>query len=255
MSTNMLEQVLKQAGMSKKQAKIYLAAIALGETTIKEIAQKSGIRRTTIYDVIQEMIDLGYIKLTSHGARRKFLAATPEELQFIIKRRVIAIQGGLEDLIKISNVEKSKPKVWFFEGIEGLKNAFNDTLKYPEKEIYQWGSRDILDVLGEEWSTKYMLRRAGEKIFAKTLSPDFTDVRRYKKMDAKHYREIRLVDPKEFPLEIELDVYGNRLAMISVKDQMAVIIESKPIANTLKVIHKMCWEATQEKNKKDNGDD
>ena len=242
MSTNdMLEQVLEQAGMSKKQAKIYLAALALGETTIKEIAQKSGIRRTTIYDVIQEMVDAGYIKLTSHGARRKFLAATPSEVQFIIKRRVSAIQGVLEDLIQISNVEKAKPKVWFFEGIEGLKNAFSDTLKYPESEIYQWGSRDLLDVLGEDWATKYMIRRANEKIFAKTLSPDLPDVRRYKKMDEKHYREIRLVDPKKFLFEIELDVYGSRLAMISVKDQMAVVIESKPIANTLKAIHKMCW--------------
>lgn len=243
----MLEQVLEQAGMTKKQAKIYLSALTLGETTIKEIAQRSGIQRTTIYDVIQEMIDAGYIKLTKHGAKRKFLAATPEELQFIIKRRASAIGGVLEDLIQMSNVEKTKPKVWFFEGIEGLKNAFNDTLKYPISEMYQWGSRDLLDVLGEEWSTKYMLRRANEKIFAKTLSPDLPDVRRYKKMDEKHYREIRLVDPEEFLFEIELDVYGNRLAMISVKDQMAVVIESKPIANTLKAIHKMCWEAARER--------
>lgn len=238
----MLEQILEQAGMSKKQAKIYLAALSLGETTIKEIAQKSGVRRTTIYDVIQEMIDAGYIKLTSHGARRKFLAVTPEELQFIIKRRVFAIQGVLEDLVQISNVEKAKPKVWFFEGVEGIKNAFNDTLKYPESEVYQWASRDLLDVLGEEWSAKFMAKRANEKIFAKTLSLDLPDVRKYKKMDDKHYREMRLVDPQKFPFEIELDVYGKRVAMISVKDKMAVIIESKPIANTLKVIHKMCWE-------------
>ena len=70
----MLLSTLKQIGLSEKQAGIYLAALELGETTVKEIAKKAEIKRTTIYDLLDEMIESGLIKQTIKESRKKFIS-------------------------------------------------------------------------------------------------------------------------------------------------------------------------------------
>lgn len=239
----MLTSTLKQIGLEEKQAKIYLACLELGETSIKDIAKKSGVKRTTIYDVIDDMISAGYIKTTTKGNKTRFLAVSPQKLKTILKKREALLNQILPQLNNLSNVEKLRPKVWFFEGIEGLKKAYSDTLSFPGRTNYQWASRDVLGVLGYDWSVGYMEKRARRKVFARAIVPDAPEIRKFKGMDKKHYREIRLIDPKKYPFEIEMDLYGDRVAMISSKDKIAVIVESKPIVKTMKMMHKLCWDS------------
>src|SRR5665647_2340202 len=143
----MLLSTLKQIGLNEKQAKIYLAALELGETTIKEIAKKAGVKRTTIYDLIDEMIENGLIKQTIKETHKKFIAASPSELQLIIQKREALLSQIMPTLSSMSNVDKVRPKIRFYEGREGLIEAYADTLKHAG-EILSFASYDVVNVLG-----------------------------------------------------------------------------------------------------------
>lgn len=239
----MLESTLIQIGLEKKQAKIYLACLELGITSIREISLKSGVKRTTIYDIIYEMIDSGFIKTTKIGKKDRFVAIEPNELKIILKRKAALLDEILPDLRAINNVSKNKPKFWFYQGTEGLKKAYNDTLRYREIAIYQWASNDIFGSISDKWLFNYVKQRVKRKIKAQAIASDSEEVREFKKNDKVQLRETRLVDPKEFPFQIEMDLYKNRVAMISGKDKIAVIIESEPIVKHLKMVFKLCWKS------------
>ncbi|MFA4942045.1 MAG: helix-turn-helix domain-containing protein [Patescibacteria group bacterium] len=238
----MLVSTLKQIGLEEKQAKIYLACLELGETSIKEIAKKSGIKRTSIYDIIDEMVNAGLIKVTTKVKKKKFIASEPEELKTIIKKREALLDQIMPQLGLINNSGLIKPKVWFYEGVSGLKKVYDDTLEYKDHVIYQWASNDMFDAIESDWIFDYVKRRVKAKIKALCIATNTPEIREFKSNDVAQLREIRMVPKESFPFKIELDVYGNRVAMISGRDKIGVIIESESIASTLKMIFKLCWE-------------
>ena len=63
--------------------------------------------------------------------------------------------------------------------------------------------------------------------------------------DKKNLREIRLVSVKDFPITNEINIYDNKVAIVSFSEDEAelfgVIIESKEVAETQQQIFKMAW--------------
>lgn len=237
----MLITTLKQIGLEEKHAKIYLACLELGKTSIKDIAKKSGIKRTTIYDIIDDMINAGYIKITTKGKRKKFVAIEPNKLKTLLKKREVLLNQILPDLQLINNVNRTKPKIWFYEGVEGLKKVYEDTLGIENSIFYGWASEDVVGVLGEKWVNEYLNKRKTKKIRSKIIMTATEKIKEIAKHDKEQLRKSKLIDPKKYPFEIEINIYNNRVALISSIDKMAVIIESDSTSNTMKTIFDLCW--------------
>ena len=53
--------------------------------------------------------------------------------KLIIRKREALLDQILPDLYSINNVSQTKPKVWFYEGIDGMREAFEDTLNAKEE--------------------------------------------------------------------------------------------------------------------------
>lgn len=239
----MLLSTLQQIGLNEKQAKIYLAALELGETTIKEIAKKSEIKRTTIYDFIDEMINLGYIKLTAEGKKKKYLAVSPEELQIIIRKREVLLEQVMPILNSMSNVSGAKPKIWFYEGTEALKEVYSDSLKYSG-EILAIGGETTVNALGNDWILDYIKKRIKKGIHVRGIvaKSEFIE-KKYTSKDQEQYRTSKLVDSKKYPLPIEINIYGHRrVFFVSAHDQIAIIIESAEIYQTIKSFFELLWD-------------
>jgi len=47
-----INKILRNLGLNEKEAKIYLACLELGSATVQEVAQKSSIKRTNIYNLL-----------------------------------------------------------------------------------------------------------------------------------------------------------------------------------------------------------
>ncbi|MDD3487622.1 MAG: helix-turn-helix domain-containing protein [Candidatus Moranbacteria bacterium] len=239
----MLLPTLQQIGLNEKQAKIYLASLELGETTIKEIAKKADLKRTTIYDLIDEMINAGYIKLTAEGKKKKYLAANPEELQAIVKKRESLLSQILPLLNSISNVSRGKPKIWFYNGIEGLKDVYSDSLKYSG-EILAIGGETTVKALGHDWILGYIKKRIQKDIHVRGIvaKSEFIE-KEYTSKDQEQFRASKIIDAKKYPFPVEINIYGHqRVFFVSARDQMGVIIESPEIHQTMKSFFELLWD-------------
>ena len=60
--------------------------------------------------------------------------------------------------------------------------------------------------------------------------------------DKEQLRETRLVSKEDLPFSIEIDIYGDsKVSLISGKEVMATIIESKEIHDAMKSIFELIW--------------
>ncbi len=243
----MLETTLQQIGLPEKQAKIYMACLELGECSIKEIAKKAEVKRTTIYDIVDDMIAAGFIRTTIRGKKKRFLAAEPSELESIIKKREMLLAQILPQLNNLNNSGVSKPKFWFYEGKEGFKDVYADTLKY-NGELLSFASEHVVNVLGREWAESYLKKRVRNNIYVRAVMPatEFL-TKEFVSRDQEQLRMTKTVNPAKYPFSIEINLYGHRkVALMSSKEETALIIEAPEIYNTLKLIFEFFWDTLPE---------
>lgn len=237
---NMLE-TLKKIGLEDKKARIYLACLELGETTIVQVSKKAGIKRTTVYENMAEMISMGFVKMTTKGKRKRFVALNPHDLKALARKKEALIDQILPDLISINNVSEIKPKIWFFEGKTGILEAYEDILNYPNTEVVGWASGEVLKMFNWQDVEKYVAKRQRKKILETLIMAGDKEAQAFIENANHQLRKVKIVDVNEYPFKIEINVYANRVALFSVRDKMAVIIESEPIASAMRMIFRMCW--------------
>jgi sugar-specific transcriptional regulator TrmB len=238
-----LKNYLIQLGLDGRKADVYLATLELGSGTVIEIAKKAKIKRTTCYDILLNLIDMGYVSGTAKGKRRLFIGEDPEKIKKDLRKKESLISEILPMLRSIHNIKGVKPKIRYYEGILGLKEVYDDTLKF-KNEILAFASEDVLPVLGKSWADEYIKNRVKKEIRYRAILKG-TDVIKtnYVSQDIAHLRSSKLIDPAKYPFSIEINIYGfSKVAMVSPKESTAVIIESTEIHNTMKFIFNLCWD-------------
>ncbi len=155
------------------------------------------------------------------------------------------LSAMLPELLSIANVLPRKPKVRYYEGVEGIKEAYRDILKYPDRKMYAWVSDSMINNFDSQFTTEYYIpKRIEKKIWADVIAPDTATGKKFQNKDGSALRTTKLLDAKHFPLAIEISLYGhNSVSFMSVDDELGVIMESTPISETLKSIFKQQWES------------
>lgn len=246
-----LSDQLHEFGLNQKQANVYLAMLELGQTRVINLAKKTGILRTTIYDVLEELEKKRLVTQTKKGKKRLFLASEPENLEQILEEKRKKLENLIPALKSLVNTTGEKPIIKYYEGSEGVKEVYRDTLKY-QGELVAFVTENIISKLGQDFADEYKEKRVKAKITVRVIGPDTEEIIEYKKTDQKDLKETRLVSKEEFPFSIEMNVYGNKLAFMSFSESLGLIIESNEIAKNMRFLFELAWRGTAPKQKEDD---
>ncbi|MEA3323081.1 MAG: helix-turn-helix domain-containing protein [Patescibacteria group bacterium] len=246
-----IKDVLKEFDIEGKKADVYLAVLELGGAGVSDIARKSGTKRTTVYDILVDLQKSGLLHKTIKGKKRLFVAEDPEKLQIQLEKKRALLEGVLPELRSLHNVKGGKPKIRFYEGKEGILEIYNDTLKHSG-EILGFGSEDVLKIFGEKEASNYIKQRLQKRIYYRGIFQKTALLEKdYLSQDQEQMRSSKLIDPKKYPFSIEINIYGYRkVAFISPKDTIGVIIESAEIYRAQKSIFELLWDLLPEIEKK-----
>lgn len=238
-----IKQVLAQYGIEGKKADVYLAALELGSANVIEIARKAGIKRTTCYDILFDLIGMGLVSESSKGKKRLFIGNDPENIRKDMERREKLFSEILPQLRSIYNIKGVKPKIRFYEGKEELKKVYADTLNYSG-ELLGFASEDVARILGKEWVEQYLKARVKKGIHARAIMPKTGYIEKdIAAKDREQLRMSKLVDPAKYPFSIEINIYGHqKVALMSSKEEMGIIIEGSEIYKTMKSIFELLWD-------------
>ena len=236
---------MQELGLDEKEAEAYLALLELGEGSMGRLAEKSGIKRTTLYDIVDSLKRRGLLSMSRRGKRTVYVAEDPRILEEHLEEKRHKLKRLLPELLSIANFLESKPKIRYFEGDEGIKEVYKDTLNFPNIEMLAWVAEEAWDFYDQEFLFEYYVpKRVAKKIWVRVIAPDLPRMREYKNNDQKSLRQTRLVSAREFPLPVEIDLYGHdRIAIMSFAEKLGLIIESKKIYTTLRSVFEMNWKS------------
>src|SRR3989338_2707341 len=244
---NELKNLLIDVGLKPKEADVYLAILALGQGTASKIARKAHVARTTVYEILSLLFDKGLVTLTGKEPKQEYMAESPENLRVYIESELGKIQTDLEDaknilipqLKSIHNVG-SRPKVMFYEGEEGLKKVYEDTLTSHE-EIRAYATYDDMQKALPGYFPEYFYRRAGKGIPIKAIFPFTKAGVELSGFNEAQKRETAMVPADKYYFSPEINIYDNKVMIASWKEKLGIIIESNEIADAMKKVFELSW--------------
>ncbi|HFC76933.1 MAG TPA: hypothetical protein ENJ27_01750 [Candidatus Moranbacteria bacterium] len=239
----MYKKELQQLNFDEKEVDVYLALLELGEANIEQIAKKSGVKRTTVYHVIEALKEKGHIEMSKIGKKTLYYALNPKKIGEKLEEKKLIFEKIMPGLLSITNDIEKKPKIRYYERKEGIREIYKDTLRYHDQEMLVWTTEDILEYFDVDWLWNYyVIKRVENRIWQRTIAPDIEYVHKLKGLDKKHLRDMRLCSKEQFPMYVDITLYGGRfVGIMSFKDGLGLILESEGIYKTLKSIFEMNW--------------
>ena len=231
-------------GLGEKEAKVYLASLALGKTGAQKIAQKAGVNRGTTYVQIESLMKKGLVSSFHEDKKQYFCAESPEKLSLLFREQELEIkkkEKHLKEIIpelKSMNItDKDRPTVRYFEGKEGLRTMaeefFITDQKDPAKMIYSF---DLLsDIFSEEERKSMQDKRQNKDIKVCSIIND-----KDKKLKSDAIKHV--ISEIEFPITSDISFFGDKVRIATQKGPLVgLIIENKEICDTLRILFDLAW--------------
>ena len=236
---------LQKLGLSQKEARLYLVALENGPATIAKLAQKSGLKRGTIYEFLAEMLEKGLLEVSISGKRKLYASVQPQKLKKIIDRQKEILDNLIPDLSLLTSTSPAKPKIKFYEGKEGLVTAYYEILDIPNgSEVLGFATfQGIYKLFSESAIKTYIKKRVAKKIKQKLIMPTDEYAHNHLNDIKRELRQTLMIPKDKFSITNEINIYQDKVAIISLgEEKVGVIIESKQIADTQRAIFNLLWD-------------
>jgi len=243
-----VEDFLAAGGLNEKEIKVYLACLQLGTDSAFNISEKSGVKRATTYLVLRALANKGLVTRQLSKKSLLYSVASPRNLLLQIENRKKEVEEGLPALLALYNAVPEKPSIQIFEGMDGVKQLYEEIIEFLEKgeEILFYGS--IAHFAEQPALLKSWLKetKAARGNIREILNGDEVH-RQYKSdVEANHNprHELRLVTGAGSVFLNDNAIFSNKVVIFSTqKNFFATVIESREIATSYRTIFNLAWSA------------
>lgn len=231
---------LQQYGFTEKEAKVYLAALELGNAPWSTIARQAGEKRVTAYAILKEFTKKWIATELIRNNVKYFSVILPEMLLKSLEDKYLLFKENIPELMAIAEKLSNRPKVQFFEGVEWIKKLFDDfsTTTIDMKTVI--GTPKYHNDLLLPLSARYRAIRKQKWLSSKRIvSHHDTDEKKEKADDKLYKRQTVVVKNFPFNIKADINIYGpNKVSFLFFNGDMphAVVIHSEPMYETLNAL-------------------
>jgi sugar-specific transcriptional regulator TrmB len=249
--TNLAKR-LELAGLSEKQARVYVAALFLGPAAVQRISEQSDVNRATTYVILAELADMGLVSETTEGKKTVYVAEPPEaierylnSIQKDIETRKDELKKSMKELKEVSRVEVADaPVVRFFKGPEAAESVHSYLSRKASKNETVYAISDVDEVLKifPDILKQGPERRKKKKVSSKLFYSGSVDLKNDKSSD-------RMIVKLNDKARGDVNIYEDRMTILSYKgeESTGVIIESKEIVAVMRQLFELAWEKQNKK--------
>lgn len=249
-----IDQICNVLDIKPVTKRILLLLIEKNNMTVSDLSAETKIPKSTIYDSLQELISKSIVIEYMDGRAKSFGISNLNQLEDVYKKKLDTLHSAHKSLLsyiqdninKSANQSVSRPKIKFYYGLEGMKQAFRDTPWVEEyKETYlMWPMVEMVELFGEDFLIHHGTPRLHHKIMMYVVQKD-TDRNKvpesfkWKKYDEdENLTKIRYA-PKNMDWKISYWIYGDQVLFAgSGEEKYAFIVHSKEFADLMKIM----WE-------------
>ncbi len=244
---------IQSIGLNDKQATVYVTLLFLGPSRVKTVAEQTGIKRPTTYLILEELTEMGLVSQSQEGDAKIVVAEPPEAIERFLDDKIDEYHNRKKEFSTLSKTlsefqnlsSHNAPKVRFFRGKEGQTAATRYVRSHSKKgsTIYSLSNLDenirLLPTKVKENPGFRVRRGINSRIFYSSNNEKLPT-------DKKLLRESKKVN---FPISADINLQEDFAVIATYDDseRLQIIIESKPIVEALRQLHKLAWDNYKDK--------
>ncbi len=225
---------LQKLGLSGHESHVYLALLEYGKMGVSDIARKTGLYRTMIYEALGKLEQEGLVTISLKGKYKRYVAESPKKLEAKFLELSNQFDDELAALTLMQRAPMScRPIVKYVEGRKGITAVHDNIVETLKKGdvYYRYSSSTAhkqADLRPQYLSKKYRLLRDQKHLERKVI----TNVPNKMGKRIRLEREVKVVPPDFdlFEYNISQIIYGNKVAVVDYNTETAVVIENETIA-------------------------
>jgi len=251
----MLQNILKNIGLSETTSRIYLRLLELGTTSARQLAENLNIPRPSVYDNLKILIRLGLVTELEQDNKKLFQVDDINNLSRLVKDKIENLQQQEKKIKQIMptlsrQLDYLEPKIKFYSGAEGIRRALNDLFWYENIEtLCIWPISEMIEVLGADYLLENNRKRIKRKISIRAVWPQ-DKVVKFKQfpflgVSKEFFREIRLAS-KDMTWNMGYWLYADKVAFISSrKESFGFTVHSRDFTELMKSQFELVWPLCQ----------
>ncbi len=240
---------LKELNLTAGQVKVYQAILELGSAGIQKIQEKTALERRAIYDILNKLIEKGFVTYTQEKTNRKYQCTHPRNLKEAIEQKQKTLETLHQKLPKITDLfTYSKPEIRaeVYRGNDAMKALLNEALEH--KATYWIGGNSGVETCSEEmrlWFKRWTKKRVAAGKFMYDLVDHGTHLEDFKPNDIKKHKKFLYKYcslPKNLQSPMVMILFGNKVAQVLwSKQSFAFVLDSKELNDSFMKYFNFFW--------------
>ena len=249
MSGSTTVSLLEELGLTNKEARVYYAILSLGSTTILRVARSTGIKRTTIYSVIESLKHKGLVALEVRGFKQRFVAEDPRKLEGMLAEKKAKLEHTMPELSGLFNLKGGESTIKYYEGESVISSLYSQLLEDVRpgddylvlSNVEEWWKLDK-NFLQDFTMKRGELARA-HNISIRLLLEDTQAAREYKKNDAQYHTHTKILPPNTKLTTNLVIIPQKTLIHQLVPPVVAMVIENASVVQMHREMFEIMWES------------
>ena len=233
-----IENSLVEAGFSGTEILIIKNFVQEDAMTLRQLAAKTGKSTGVLDQAMKKLLKKGIIQKENVNGVPKFTLLSLDAIaqwmhQDTIQKRETLLRKyqNFEAFIATLTVDKARPEMEHFDGVEGIEKAYLSLLgKAKEMLAYMPVTSKEEDDPLYEFRIQYFRERRHRGIFTRVIAHNTPLGQRYQSRDMFEYRKTMLVEPEECPIPFEKIIAGDTIACFNHEQKKACFIRYPDLA-------------------------
>jgi len=249
----MYEKTLEALGLTRGEAKVYLALNKLGEVTVGPIGKESKVSKSKMYDILDKLIAKGLVSYITRNGTKYFSTNDPQMILSYIQKKKDELeetQKEVEEIIQNLTLQRTLTHhhklAEIYEGFHGLKMMREELMLTLKKndELLVLGAPKIANEKWEAWFMDFHKRReakgVGMRIIYNSNAYEFGEKRKQFKHTHVKYLPNNLISPNW------IDIYNDVILFVFVlKEPLTFVIRDNSLAQSFKAYFEIVWKASK----------
>ena len=236
-------EILKEIGLSDKEALIYIESLQLGPASILALSKATKLHRPILYKLIEEMLEKGVMKTTLNKSRTEYVSVEPEELVTILENKKRLLEQALPGLASLSTVGKNEVRIFFYHGKKQLQELFKTGLTSKTEILSFFPTKYMVELFGKREMEDIIKQRIEKGIPSKTLRSKESE-QKFEGSTQKELalREVRYI-PENISLKMGIVIFNDKVNLLSpIEENFGVQIKSQSYAELMRFFFNAVWE-------------
>jgi sugar-specific transcriptional regulator TrmB len=232
---------LTMVGFEEKEARVYLALLALGEAPVTEIAKRAGLKRSIVYIILGKLAERGFASPVPSARVQTFRSADPDKIVANAQSNLLALQQFAPVLRAMRQTGVGRPRIEVFEGHDGIMSVYRQFERGKEARYLASMARheEHFAIEVERWVRGY--ESGAIMTDTRNLIPDDAAGRKFaSRVRSAVHQSVRFL-PKGQVVDLDLAVVDDRVGITSFDPLYIVVIHHPAIARSLATLFDLAW--------------